>query len=156
MATSVKIPLYNDDPSMLEDFIEDLETYFTAINLSVEDNDLQCAAQLKCQAGSKIRQMLKANKDVIPKAATESEYEYVKRVIRAKELPKKNATYESYKFRKIIQLEGEPFQRFIQRLESQISKCEFLDRDRQLKDQVVLGCSSENLRKVALREDRRS
>ena len=153
MATSIQIPRYNDVPSELEDFIEDLETYFDAVSLSPTANDVQCAAQLKCQAGDKIRKMLKANKDVILKEAGESEYEYVKRVIRSKELPKSNPTFESYKFRKIVQLEGETFQRFVQRLESQVSRCEFVDRERQLKDQVVLGCLSENLRKVALRED---
>ena len=130
-----------------------METYFIAIDLSVNDNANQCAAQILCQFGPKVRRMFEANTAVIPKAVGESQYQYVVRVICEKELPKKNNTYESYIFRKIIQREGESFQSFIQRLECQVNRCEFTDRDRQLKDQVVLGCLSENLRKVALRED---
>ena len=153
MATTVRIPLYDDDPSSLEDFLSDMQTYFLAINLSVDNDAGQCAAQLLCQAGPKVRRMVEANKTVNPKQNDENQYQYVIRIIREKELPKKNNTYESYVFRKIVQRDGESFQSFIQRLECQVNRCEYTDRDRQLKDQVVLGCVSENLRKVALRED---
>ena len=46
MATSIQIqiPRYNDVPSELEDFIEDLEAYFDAVGLSPTTNDVQCAA----------------------------------------------------------------------------------------------------------------
>ena len=148
-----QIPHYDDNPSSLEDFLSDMKTYFMAVGLSVDDNANQCAAQVLCQSGPKVRRMFEANTDVLPKLDGESQYQYVVRVIREKELPKKNNTYESYVFRKIIQREGECFQSFIQRLECQVNRCEFTDRDRQLKDQVVLGCLSETLRKVALRED---
>ena len=156
MATRLKeidVPCYNNDPPALQDFIDDIETYFVASNLSITDNSAQCAAILACQAGRQMRELLKINKPLIAQGEAENEYEYYKRIILSKELPKKNPTFESYQFRKIFQREGEPFQQFTMRLEAQVQRCEYEDRDRQLKDQIVIGCLSVNLRKVALRED---
>ena len=155
MATrsSIDIPCYDSDPATVEDFIADIEVYFTAIGLSAETHAKQCAATLLCQAGKKMRKQVQISTPLLPKGNNENDYQHVKRIILTKELPKKNNTHESYIFRKIIQREGESFQSFVLRLETQISRCEYTDRDRQLQDQIVIGCSSENLRKVALRED---
>lgn len=150
---SINIPRYADDSTMLESFIEDMENYFIAINISSDQNAAQCAAQLLCQAGRKIREVVKNTKTIIEKLENENDYNYIKRIILEKELPKKNTTFESYQFRNIKQKEGEPFQKFLARLESQITRCEYGDRNRQLKDQIVIGCLSDHLRKVALRDD---
>ena len=50
-------------------------------------------------------------------------------------LPKINKTFESYQFRKITQFEGELFQAFVHRLTVAAQKCEYTDRDRQLRGQ---------------------
>jgi len=155
MATrgDIDIPRYDGDPTLLQDFLEDLETYFVATNLSITTNSEQCAAVLACQAGRKIRELLKINRPLIVKEDNETDYNFAKRIILEKELPKKNPTFEGYQFRKIFQREEEPFQEFVLRLETQIQRCEFTDRERQLRDQIVIGCLSSNLRKVALREN---
>ena len=79
-------------------------------------------------------------------------YEYSKRIVKQVILPTVNTTNESYKFRHITQNDGEEFQAFVNRLRIQAKKCDFADEDRQIKDQIVIGCSSDKLRKVALRE----
>ena len=154
MATrEIDIPRYDGDPSLLQDFLDDLETYFIATNLSTTTNAAQCAAVLACQGGRKIRDLLKINRPLMTKVDNESDYNFDKRIILEKELPKKNPTFEGYQFRKILQREGEAFQEFVLRLETQVQRCEFTDRERQLRDQIVIGCLSSNLRKVALREN---
>ena len=65
--SSIQMPCYSDNPAELEGFLEDMENYFTAVDLSTTDKASQCAAQLLCQAGAKIRQMFKANWDIVAK-----------------------------------------------------------------------------------------
>ena len=62
--------------------------------------------------------------------------------------PRRNVTYERYKFMKRIQKVGEPFDTFVTDLRNLIRTCEYHvdERDNLLRDQIVLGISSDCVR----------
>ena len=67
--------------------------------------------------------------------------------------PKINLTFE-YTFRQIRQLEGESFDKFITRVRESAKRCKFETNEaREIKDQIVLGCHSDRLRRKALQDD---
>ena len=67
--------------------------------------------------------------------------------------PKVNLTYETYNFRMLAQQEGESIDKFVTRLRESAARCQFHDTSREIKDQIVQKCTSERLRRKALRED---
>ncbi|CAC5363752.1 unnamed protein product [Mytilus coruscus] len=67
--------------------------------------------------------------------------------------PKKNVEYEIYKFRQAKQETDETIDAFHTKLRQLSVNCEFTDDNREVKSQIVQGCSSSRLRRKALRED---
>ncbi|VDI13935.1 Hypothetical predicted protein [Mytilus galloprovincialis] len=67
--------------------------------------------------------------------------------------PKKNVEYEIYKFRQAKQETNETMDAFHTKLRQLSVNCEFNDDNREVKSQIVQGCSSSRLRRKALRED---
>ena len=67
--------------------------------------------------------------------------------------PQVNTTYEVYNFRKARQNEGESFDSFHTRLSTLAKTCEFADADKEIKEQILISCKSNSLRRKALRED---
>ena len=80
-------------------------------------------------------------------------YEISKAKLDAYFEPKINITFETYGFRSMIQEEGETIDKFCTRLRSAATRCQFLDESRELRDQIVMNCSSSSPRKKALRDD---
>jgi hypothetical protein len=66
--------------------------------------------------------------------------------------PKKNIDYEVYVFRQEKQRTGETLDQYATRLRKLASTCEFIDLNKELKSQIILGCVSSRLRRRALRE----
>ena len=67
--------------------------------------------------------------------------------------PQVNTTYEVYNFRKAQQNEGESLDSFHTRLRTLAKTCEFANSDKEIKEQIILSCKSNALRRKALRED---
>lgn len=67
--------------------------------------------------------------------------------------PKKCTEYEVYKFRQAKQEHGENIDTFHTRLRKLSEKCEFADKDREIKSQIIQGCNSKRLRRKALRQE---
>ena len=67
--------------------------------------------------------------------------------------PQVNTTYEVYNFRKAKQNEGESLDSFHTRLRTLAKTCELADADKEIKEQIILSCKSNALRRKALRED---
>ncbi|XP_026746187.1 uncharacterized protein LOC113507529 [Trichoplusia ni] len=65
--------------------------------------------------------------------------------------PKQSKRFERHVFRLIKQEENEKFEKFVVRLRQQAAKCQFVDLDDQLLDQITDRCSSEELRKKILK-----
>ncbi|CAB4036769.1 Hypothetical predicted protein [Paramuricea clavata] len=67
--------------------------------------------------------------------------------------PKKNTEYEIYKFRQASQRHDEKLDSYHTRLRHLASTCEFADMDREIKTQIVQTCTSQQLRRKALRTE---
>ena len=67
--------------------------------------------------------------------------------------PQVNATYEVYNFRKAQQNEAESLDSYHTRLRTLAKTCEFTNADKEIKEQIILSCKSNALRRKALRED---
>ena len=67
--------------------------------------------------------------------------------------PKKNIEYETFKFRQAKQEAGETMDTFCTRLRHLASTCDFADGNREIKGQILQGCTSNRLRRRALREE---
>ena len=122
-----------------------LENLFVA--LAIEDKKRQKALLLH-YGGSQLCDIfytLETEEDV--------EYEQVKAKLDTYFEPKINITFETYSFRQLTQAEDEPIDKFVTRLREAASRCQFHDTAREIKDQVVQKCTSDRLRRKALRED---
>ena len=64
--------------------------------------------------------------------------------------PKQNIEYEIYKFRQAQQHKDEEFSTFLTHLRQLSINCNFHEVDRELKTQIIQGCSSSRLRQKAL------
>ena len=67
--------------------------------------------------------------------------------------PQLNSTYEVFNFRKAQQNEGKSLDSFHTRLRTLAKTCEFADANKEIKEQIILSCKSNALRRKALRED---
>ena len=65
--------------------------------------------------------------------------------------PKKNKEYAVYVFRQAKQTDGESMDEFVTRLRQLASDCEFQDKDGEIKSQIIQCCSSNRLRRKALK-----
>ena len=67
--------------------------------------------------------------------------------------PQRIIAYEVYSFRKAKQKEGESLDSYHTRLRQLSKTCEFADTDKEIKEHIILSCSSNSLRRRALREN---
>ena len=88
-------------------------------------------------------------------AAPVSEYRHARNIVDEKLKQEVNTTFETFRFRGLKQREGEDFQSFTHRCEVAVDRCWFHkdDRDRHIRDQLVLGTSSTATREKALSEN---
>ena len=67
--------------------------------------------------------------------------------------PQINTTYEVYNFRTAKQKEEESLDTYHTRLRQLAKTCEFADADKEIKEHIILTCTSNALRRRALREN---
>ena len=67
-------------------------------------------------------------------------------------LPKKNVAYEIYVFRQAKQDDNESIDSYCSRLRKLSATCEFTNVDFEIKTQIIQACTSQRLRRRALRE----
>ena len=150
MATNISPPMYSSDPCELTTFLEGLDVYFDAVEITSDKRKL---ALLKHLGGQKVQETLTLHLQSVAKEQEETDFNHAARVLKLQLLPAMNLTFQSFQFRSIKQLKDEQFENFVHRVTIAAQKCAFEDRDRQIKDQLIIGCDSETLKKVAIRED---
>ena len=123
-----------------------LEVYITATGL--EDDKQKQALLLFC-AGESVHQLF-AN---LPNAGDAKDYKTTLQILTDHFSPKKNRTFEIYKFRQAQQLDGESVDQFYTRLRQLASTCQFTDTDNEIRTQIIQRCLSTKLREAALRDD---
>ena len=68
--------------------------------------------------------------------------------------PKRNTTYERYLFNKLVQKEGQSFEEFLTEIINQSNTCDFgVLKESLIKDKIVIGVTSEELREKLLLND---
>jgi len=67
--------------------------------------------------------------------------------------PKRNLSFEVYKFRQAKQEAGESIDSFYTRLRTLANTCEFHNKDNEILSQIIQGCTSSRTRRRALRDN---
>ena len=104
-------------------------------------------------AGEEVFDIVQTFTDAQKGDDTDDGYKTLKKSLTDYFEPKKSLDYETFKFRQEKQKVDESVDSFCTRLRQLGSTCEFADLDREIKAQVLQGCSSNRLRRRALRED---
>lgn len=85
--------------------------------------------------------------------AVSNEYKVAKDSLTNYFTPKKNTTFEIFKFRQASQASGETIDSYHTRLRTLTTTCEFHNTDNEILSQIVQGCTSARLRRKALRDN---
>ena len=120
-------------------WIKRLENLLTALEIT---DDARRRALLLHYAGEEVND--------IYETLAEKEYASTKAALTTYFQPKKNLTYETGNGEKDSE---ETINQYVSRLKEAGLWCEFHDLDREIKDQIVVHCKSDTLRRKALGDD---
>ena len=122
-----------------------LENFFVAFDIK---DDTRKRAMLLHFAGESVSNIFSTLSDT----GDETDYKKATDSLTNYFLPLKNAEFEVYKFRQARQAESETLDMFVTRLRQLAKYCQFADIDKEIKSQIVQGCSSIKLRKTILKD----
>ena len=106
-------------------------------------------AQLLHLAGPEVQEIFETLAD----KGTVIEYDKAKTALDTFFVPKVNTAFARHKFRQLIQKTGESILHFVTRLRTEAKDCGFgLDKDNQIRDAVLSGCTSVYIRRKLLEE----
>eukprot|EP00795_Rhopilema_esculentum_P015552 gene15552-6817_t len=124
------------------------ETYLLAVNIT---DDAQKRALLLYQAGAATQEIF----DSLPVEQDEAtDYKTALAKLDTYFAPQKNVDFEIFQFRQAKQRIGETTDQFATRLRKLATNCEFTDLDKEIKSAIIQNCSSKQLRRLALREEK--
>ena len=123
-----------------------LERLFTGMNMTVPKRK---RALLLHYAGPEVDEIF----DTLPDTGDDNDYATAVEKLNGYFSPQTNIAYEVYNFRQTKQKDGESSGSFHTRLRQLAKTCEFGDIDKEIKEHIILTCSSNSLRRRALREN---
>ena len=91
--------------------------------------------------------------DTLSATGEAKDYDKAIEALNAYFIPHVNTAFEEYNFRQAKQNQSETLDAFHTRLRQLSQNCSFTDVDKEIKNQIIVGCSSQKLRRKALRED---
>ena len=91
--------------------------------------------------------------DTLPDTGEDKDYKAAVDALNAYFIPQANSAFEEYNFRQAKQQHGENIDAFHTRLRQLAKTCEFANDDKEIKAQIIIGCSSQRLRRQALRDN---
>ena len=118
------------------------------IGMGISDDE-QKRALLLYYGGPQVDEIFDTLEDV----GDEKDYKKAVEQLNAHFSPQVNITYEVYNFRQAKQKEGETLDNFHPRPTSLAKACDFANPDKEIKEQIILKCQSNSLRRKVLRED---
>ena len=135
--------------------MDGLETMMIALDI---DNHKRKWALMLHYGGEKMRTLEKQiDYDKTAKFdEAEDNYRCLKEALTTHFAPSKNTTYASFLFHSMMQEEGELIDSYVTRLRKQAKLCGFCNKDcteRAIRNQIVVGCKSQRMRRKALSED---
>lgn len=147
--------LVSDNPKDFEEWLESFENYLTVIEIGKTDpltSVQKHALALNCigMEATKIISGLTYDK-------VKSPYDSLVKALKSFFIPKANLTYERYRFRRLTQ--EDKIMTFVNELHCVGKKCDFANDsidsiyNQNIRDQLILGLSSDELRKRLLAEN---
>ena len=131
-------------------YIARFEIMVTAMGLN---NSARKKALLLHVSGDEVFDIVQTFTDEQKGDDTEDGYKALKKSLSDYLEPKKSVDFETFKFRQEKQAADESVDSFCTRLRQLGSTCEFANLDREIKAQILQGCTSNRLRRRALQED---
>ena len=128
-----------------EKWVRRFKCYIDAMNIT--SNKLKCAL-LIYQAGPDVQDIFETLEETGP----DDDYNTALEKLNTYFLPKKNVAYEIYVFRQATQDVNESIDSYCSRLRKLSATCEFTNVDFEIKTQIIQACTSQRLRRRALRE----
>ena len=89
--------------------------------------------------------------DTLADTGEAKDYDKAIDALNAHFIPKVNTLHEEYIFRQAKQNKGETLDAYHTRLRQLSQNCSFADVDKEITNQIIIGCSSQKLRRRALR-----
>ena len=132
-------------------YLARFEVLVTALNL--QNSPQRKRALLLHYAGEHVYGIYDTFSDEQKGGDDEAGYQTLKASFTTYFEPKKNIDYETFVFRQAKQEKGENVDAFCTRLRKLAATCDFGNSEREIKSQILVGCSSARLRRRALRED---
>lgn len=123
-----------------------LERMLTGMNIA--DNKRKRAPMLHF-AGPEVDEIF----DTLEDTGDEDDYKTAAEKLTAYFVPQTNIAYEVYNFRQARQNQEESLDSYHTRLRQLAQTCDFADTDKEIKEHIILSCSSNSLRRRALQED---
>lgn len=140
-----------DKSTCWKKWLQQFEWYATAVQLNKKPSDVQ-AATFMAVIGS---EAIEIYNSFALDDADKNNLQVIKEKFKDYFAPKTNISFERYIFFKIEQGEDEQFNEFLTRIKTQASKCEFINLlDEMLKDKIVFGIRSNQVREKLLTEDK--
>lgn len=127
-------------------FKQNFDVYATAVELSKKPAGVQTAIFLNACGPDAIETFSTFD---LPQADKEK-YDEVWKAFEAYCAPKKNEVYEAFKFNSRNQQNGESFDSFLLDLKKLVKNCGYQEKDRMIRDRIVIGINDDNLRKKFL------
>ncbi|GBP61465.1 Endogenous retrovirus group K member 8 Pol protein [Eumeta japonica] len=141
----------SDKSTSWKKWLQQFEWYATAIRLDKKPADVQAATFMAVIGSDAIEIYNSFNLSNVD----QNNLQIIKERFREYFAPKTNISFERYIFFKIEQNEDERFNKFLTRIKTQASKCEFDQLfDEILKDKIVFGIRSSQVREKLLTENR--
>ena len=91
--------------------------------------------------------------DMLEDPYTETDYKGAVEKLSQFFAPRTNVAYEVYNFRQARQNQGESLDSYHVRLRQLAKTCDFADIDKEIKEHIILSCTSSTLRRRALQEE---
>ena len=91
--------------------------------------------------------------DTLPDTGEAKDYDKAVEALNAYFIPQINTANEEYNFRQAKQRDNETLDAYHTRLRQLSQNCSFADVDKEIKNQIIIGCSSQKLRRRALRDN---
>ncbi|KAK3083972.1 hypothetical protein FSP39_006106 [Pinctada imbricata] len=127
-------------------YVNQLENLFVAMDISSKKRK---KALLLHYAGEDVFDI----HQTLPDTSAEDGYDQSKTALTNYFQPQVNREFEVFEFRQMKQLQEETVDQFATRLRQKSKHCDFADNDGEIKSQIIQGCTSNDLRRKALRDN---
>ena len=132
-------------------YLARFELLATAMNIDGEP--VRKRALLLHYAGEQVYDIYETFTDAQKGGNDQNGYDTLKESLTTYFEPKKHIEFEVFKFRETKQEPDESTDAFCTRLRKLAATCDFTDTDREIKTQIISGCTSTRLRRRGLRDD---